>query len=295
MRIISKNMMILSVIALFSIGTWVIGAEEKYEGAGEHGAKAVHVLKSEHAAHAEDAVHSARAIAAMKKLKPQESCPIMERKINKKLFVDVAGHRIYMCCKGCEKPIKADPRKAIAALIKRGERPEVRLVVCAKCGEIKGGKKCCAKNAVKCEGCGLIKGSIGCCKDLKPLKKGEDVVICEKCGVQKGMKACCAKDAVKCAKCGLTKGSPGCCKIQTFFSAHDAKACAKCGEEKGSDACCKDAKGVKCAKCSETKGSDACCKDAKAAKCAMCGEVKGSDSCCKDAKKGVKDASAAKA
>lgn len=48
-----------------------------------------------------------------KELKPQTVCPVMGGKINKDVFVDVKGKRIYLCCAGCEKALKADPDKYI--------------------------------------------------------------------------------------------------------------------------------------------------------------------------------------
>jgi len=45
--------------------------------------------------------------------KPQTTCPVMGGKINKKMYVDVKGYRIYICCKGCNKAIKANPDKFI--------------------------------------------------------------------------------------------------------------------------------------------------------------------------------------
>lgn len=180
-------------------------------------------------------------------LKPQATCPIMGSKINKDLYADVAGYRVYVCCPGCIAKVKQDPDKALAALYSKGEAPEVRLVVCAKCGELKGdpkacgtgvakcakakdktscgnaGKakcaapkaaaKCCNPDAVKCAKCGLNKGSIGCCKDLKPAPGEKEVVLCSKCGEIKGTAQCYKTDTIKCAKCGLNKGSPGCCKL----------------------------------------------------------------------------------
>ena len=44
---------------------------------------------------------------------PQTQCPVMGGKVNKQLFVDVNGKRIYVCCGGCIKAIKADPDKYI--------------------------------------------------------------------------------------------------------------------------------------------------------------------------------------
>jgi YHS domain-containing protein len=48
----------------------------------------------------------------------------MGGEINKKLFVDVNGKRIYVCCKGCYAPIKKDPEKYIKILKEKGENVE---------------------------------------------------------------------------------------------------------------------------------------------------------------------------
>ena len=46
--------------------------------------------------------------------KPQTTCPIMEgQKINKKLYVDHQGKRIYVCCKGCLAEVKKNPEQVI--------------------------------------------------------------------------------------------------------------------------------------------------------------------------------------
>ncbi len=135
-----------------------------------------------------------------------------------------------------------------------------RLIVCQKCGELKGSEKCCKVDAQKCPKCGLNKGSIGCCRDLKPAKsekevytcsmhpqiktskpgkcplckmkltlaEGEkEVVLCAKCGQVKGSENCCKIGAEKCEKCGLAKGSPGCCKLPQA-SAAEGKPQTKC-------------------------------------------------------------------
>jgi hypothetical protein len=45
---------------------------------------------------------------------PQTTCPVMKgNKINPKLYVDAEGYRIYVCCGGCIKAVKADPAKYI--------------------------------------------------------------------------------------------------------------------------------------------------------------------------------------
>ena len=52
--------------------------------------------------------------------KAQTECPIMGNKINKNLFVDAQGKRIYVCCGGCIAKIKADPEKYIKELEEKG-------------------------------------------------------------------------------------------------------------------------------------------------------------------------------
>ncbi len=54
------------------------------------------------------------------KAKHQTICPVMGGKINKKLFVDVKGKRIYVCCGGCIGKIKNNPDKYIKTLKKAG-------------------------------------------------------------------------------------------------------------------------------------------------------------------------------
>ena len=51
---------------------------------------------------------------------PQTVCPVMGGKINKNLFVDVDGKRVYVCCKGCLPDLKQDPAKYIAQLEAKG-------------------------------------------------------------------------------------------------------------------------------------------------------------------------------
>lgn len=50
----------------------------------------------------------------------QTLCPVMGGKINKALYVDSGGKRIYMCCEGCIDKLKADPAKYIKKLESQG-------------------------------------------------------------------------------------------------------------------------------------------------------------------------------
>lgn len=48
---------------------------------------------------------------------PQATCPVMKGSpVNKSLYVDADGYRIYVCCGMCQKAVKADPAKYIAQL-----------------------------------------------------------------------------------------------------------------------------------------------------------------------------------
>ena len=58
------------------------------------------------------------------KLKPQATCPIQGEAINKKLFVDYKGKRIYVCCEMCLTEVKKDPEGAIKKLTSMGQGVE---------------------------------------------------------------------------------------------------------------------------------------------------------------------------
>jgi hypothetical protein len=107
-----------------------------------------------------------------------------------------------------ETPVSVAPATPVVA---KGTAASAKIVLCGKCGQIKGKSSCCLKDAAVCTDCKLVKGSPGCCK----ITKGADVPLCAKCGNVEGAKACCDPKAVACEKCGLAKGAPGCCKIET--------------------------------------------------------------------------------
>lgn len=53
-------------------------------------------------------------------VKRQTMCPVMGNEINKKLFVDYEGKRIYVCCGMCIKTVKKDPAKYVKQLEAEG-------------------------------------------------------------------------------------------------------------------------------------------------------------------------------
>ena len=47
---------------------------------------------------------------------PQTTCPVMGGKINKNIFADYQGKRVYFCCKGCPAEFAKDPAKYVKKL-----------------------------------------------------------------------------------------------------------------------------------------------------------------------------------
>src|SRR5271157_2480793 len=62
--------------------------------------------------------------AHAKKLKPQSTCPVTGDPIDKKLYVDYKGKRIYVCCSMCIDSVKKDPEKYIKKLESMGQGVE---------------------------------------------------------------------------------------------------------------------------------------------------------------------------
>ena len=52
---------------------------------------------------------------------PQTTCPVMKGSpVNKSLYVDAEGYRIYVCCGGCVREVQANPAKYVAELQAEG-------------------------------------------------------------------------------------------------------------------------------------------------------------------------------
>jgi len=110
--------------------------------------------------------------------KPQTVCPVMGGAVNKEMYADVKGRRIYVCCPGCIPTIEKNPEKYIKKLEDDGvvlDRITKPQTMCPVMGSpVKkdlyadvDGKRI----YVCCRGCiGLIQKNPG--KYLNKLKKG---------------------------------------------------------------------------------------------------------------------------
>jgi len=65
--------------------------------------------------------------------RPQTTCPVMGEKIDKKVFYDYQGKRIYFCCPGCVEEFKKNPDK----YIKKLEKQEITLERTPAAGNLK--------------------------------------------------------------------------------------------------------------------------------------------------------------
>jgi YHS domain-containing protein len=102
------------VIGLLLVGLVMVNGCKKEESAAkktsteqmhEHDESDGHV-HDEHGNHIE-------AVAAAIE---QTTCPIMDSPINKALFVEYKGKKVYFCCPGCEEQFTAEPAKYVAKL-----------------------------------------------------------------------------------------------------------------------------------------------------------------------------------
>jgi YHS domain-containing protein len=56
--------------------------------------------------------------------KPQTTCPVLGGNINKNVYVDYQGYRVYFCCPGCDTEFKKDPQKYLKKMQDAGITPE---------------------------------------------------------------------------------------------------------------------------------------------------------------------------
>jgi YHS domain-containing protein len=70
------------------------------------------------------AITASTTTAVSPALKPQATCPVMGGPVDPSQYVDYKGKRIYVCCGGCVKAVRADPEKYLKILAERGEAPE---------------------------------------------------------------------------------------------------------------------------------------------------------------------------
>ncbi len=111
------------MMSALTAGVVTLGVSAVYAGGCCPGHAAPQVKEAEKPAE-HCPIEAAKQKAEKAELKAQTTCPIMGAKIDKKLYVDHEGQRIYVCCSGCLGAVEKDPAAALAKLAERGERAE---------------------------------------------------------------------------------------------------------------------------------------------------------------------------
>lgn len=95
-------MLVLGALALSA------GCRKDKPTAGTPGA-----VPTKHAAASAPAQPAASTAAQMIE---QTNCPVMGGPINKDIFIEYQGKRVYFCCNGCPETFKANPEKYLSKL-----------------------------------------------------------------------------------------------------------------------------------------------------------------------------------
>ena len=111
--LMSKRMVILgSLVALVAVmfGAFVLaaGCQKEKPAAQQPAKQGEKMAMPEHATTAQTPVKAAAG--------EQTTCPVMGNPIDKNIFVEYQGKKVYFCCKACPDVFKADPAKYLAKL-----------------------------------------------------------------------------------------------------------------------------------------------------------------------------------
>ena len=61
---------------------------------------------------------------ALAQAKGQTVCPVLHGNIDKNVYADYKGQRVYFCCKGCDEEFKKNPEKYLEKMKSEGITPE---------------------------------------------------------------------------------------------------------------------------------------------------------------------------
>lgn len=92
----------------------------------------INIMADEHKKSENEQKSSEKVKKEENKKKPQTTCPVMGGKINKDIYADYEGKRVYFCCKSCVAKFKEDPEK----YIKKLEKENVKIKDISKPQEI---------------------------------------------------------------------------------------------------------------------------------------------------------------
>ena len=103
--------MMLGVAVVLSMGLFLFDGCKKSEDTSAQQTQGMH----DHEGH-EHASVEAEPVKETASTIEQTNCPVMGGAINKELFVEYKGKKVYFCCAGCEEQFEKEPEKYIAKL-----------------------------------------------------------------------------------------------------------------------------------------------------------------------------------
>ena len=112
-RIQVKALVVAGVVFALLVGLIFLAGCEKEEPAVQ---QAPPVEQATAAAGHPSAEHPTAEHPTVEAVTAQEMCPIMDAPINKALFVEYQGKKVYFCCPGCKEKFLANPDQYVAKL-----------------------------------------------------------------------------------------------------------------------------------------------------------------------------------
>ena len=103
-----------SLIVVVSLGLGVVVVVtgcQKEKPVARQQAQPMEKMSAEEHASMDQAQAQAKAVAV-----EQTTCPVMGGAIDKNIFVEYKGKKVYFCCKDCVEKFKADPEKYVSKL-----------------------------------------------------------------------------------------------------------------------------------------------------------------------------------
>jgi len=104
----TKIRMILLVTGIFLVGLIMLNGCKKEEPTATE-------TKMEHEGHEKMAM-AEKTVEAVAAALEQTTCPVMGSPINKTIFVEYEGKKVYFCCPPCKDKFSEEPEKYIAKL-----------------------------------------------------------------------------------------------------------------------------------------------------------------------------------
>lgn len=110
-----KSTWIFIIMAAFLTAAVITGCANEEQAAPESQAQ-----MGNHDGHSEDHAERHTDVTANTTGSGQTACPVMGGKVNKDVFADYEGKRVYFCCSPCLEKFNAEPAKYVATLESTG-------------------------------------------------------------------------------------------------------------------------------------------------------------------------------